>query len=115
MNSFNKTYLTNHSRSETIRMIDFIYRKLLKDIDQSFDLINVSPPLFDALNSNSILNFKSTTRSINVDLIDDYRIITLYQSLSRWAQKSLINYGIKEGEGIMFLDKFYMKRFNPSC
>ena len=113
MNSFNKTYLTNHSRGETIRMIDFIYRKLLKDVNESFELINVSPPLFDALNSNSILNFKSTTRSINIDLVDDYRIITFYQSLSRWAQKSLINYEIKEGEGILFLDNSIWRDLIP--
>ena len=104
MNSFNKTYLIKSSRIKTIKMIDFIYRELIKKIDSSFNLLYVSPPIFDDINSDTILTFKSTTRSINIDLIEDYKIVTFYQSLSRWAQKSLINYGININEGIFFLD-----------
>jgi asparagine synthetase A len=83
MKIFNKTYLLKTSKIQTIRMIDFIYRELLTKLNDEFNLITVSPPLFDKINSPSLLEFNGVNRPINIDFIEEYQIITFYQSLSR--------------------------------
>ena len=103
MSSFNKTYLQIISKKTTIRAIDFIYRQLWDRLDDAFSLIIVSPPIFDVINSPTLLNFDEN-RKINIDLIQDYQVVTFYQSLSLWAQKCIFEYGININEGIIFVE-----------
>ena len=103
MSSFNKTYLQTTSKQKTIRAIDFIYRQLRTKLDENFYLITVSPPIFDEIGSPTLLNLDEN-RQINIDLIQDYQVVTFYQSLSLWAKKCIDEYGIKINEGIIFVE-----------
>ena len=113
MDNFNKSYWKKHTKHDVILMIDLIYSQLFNIIKKEFNLTFVSVPIFTLNNGKTLLNFTKTTRPINFDLLDDYEIGTLFQSLSRWSQFKIVEYGFHEDEGIIFQENSIWRDIIP--